>query len=619
MTTTATPAPGPSAAVEPDRGDRRLALGATGLLRAFNEADVLTAADVQVASRLGAVLGEQDATALLGAAMAVRAVRHGSICVDLSSVAEQAVSETELAWPEPAAWRQAVADSAFVREEVLRLEGDLLYLDRYWREERQVCDDLVGRIQQPPPAVDEEVLADGLGRVFPDVPDRDYGEQRTAVEAAARRWTSVLTGGPGTGKTTTVAGLLAVVAEQHQRRHGQQPRIALCAPTGKAAARLQEAVDAAVGELRDPDDRTRLAGLTATTMHRLLGWRRDSSVRFRHHRGHRLPHDVVVVDESSMVSLTMMARLLEAVRPDARLVLVGDPHQLSSVEAGAVLADLVEGFTGSPVSPVVSLRRTHRFGAEIGSLAEALRVGDATTVLELLRGGGPEAPVQRIDPDDEATVAALHDDLGRRGARLCAAAEDLAASPATAPDEVVRLLRSHRLLCAHREGPYGVGGWNRLVERLIAERTGVPLYDEWYPGRPVLVTANDRGQRLSNGDTGVAVRTGEGTLRVLLDEQERRLIAPGRLPEVQTMHAMTVHKAQGSQADVVSVVMPPPDSRLLTRELFYTAVTRAEQRVRVIGSEEAVTAAVERQVPRASGLRRRLREALARSSQTSGG
>lgn len=227
--------------------------------------------------------------------------------------------------------------------------------------------------------------------------------------------------------------------------------------------------------------------------------------------------------------------------------------------------------------------------------------------------------MQRIDPDDEATVAALHDDLGRRGARLCAAAEDLAASPATAPDEVVRLLRSHRLLCAHREGPYGVGGWNRLVERLIAERTGVPLYDEWYPGRPVLVTANDRGQRLSNGDTGVAVRTGEGTLRVLLDEQERRLIAPGRLPEVQTMHAMTVHKAQGSQADVVSVVMPPPDSRLLTRELFYTAVTRAEQRVRVIGSEEAVTAAVERQVPRASGLRRRLREALARSSQTSGG
>ena len=499
-------------------------------------------------------------------------------------------------WPEPAAWLAEVAASPLVREQVLRLEGSTLYLDRYWREEGQVCDDLVLRLRRPAPEVDTALLEAGLARVFPD---SGYDEQRAAVRAAAGQWTTILTGGPGTGKTTAVAGLLSLVAEQHEATSGQRPRIALCAPTGKASARLQEAVDEAAAKLASDTDRARVTGLQSTTLHRLLGWRPDSSVRFRHHRRHRLPHDVIVVDETSMVSLTMMARLLEAVRPDARLVLVGDPDQLSSVEAGAVLADLVEGLGGGDESPVLALRTTHRYGEEIGALAQALRDGDGDAVMAALGSAGD--PVELVDPEDEAAM----DDLRQRVAdvatrmRTAADSDDVAGALAT--------LDEHRLLCAHREGRYGVSGWNRMVEQLVADRTGVTTYDDWYSGRPVLVTANDRGQRLNNGDMGVTLRRPDGRLRVVLADLERRVFAPTRLPDVQTMHAMTVHKSQGSQADVVSVIMPPEESRLLTRELFYTAVTRAKERVRIVGSEAAVRAAVGREVQRASGLRDRLR------------
>ena len=592
-----------------DRRDRRLALGATGLLREFNDADVLSAADVHVASRFGVILEERRDAVLLAAALGVRAARHGSICVDLATIADVALdvlpdegSEAgalPLPWPDPDAWLDEVAASPLVREQVLRLEGSTLYLDRYWREEGQVCDDLVSRLRRQAPDVDVPLLEAGLGRVFPG---DGYDEQRAVVRTAAGQWTTILTGGPGTGKTTAVAGLLSLIAEQHEIATGQRPRIALCAPTGKASARLQEAVDDAARKLASDTDRARVTGLQATTMHRLLGWRPDSSVRFRHDRGRRLPHDVVVVDETSMVSLTMMARLLEAVRPDARLVLVGDPDQLSSVEAGAVLADLVEGLGGLERSPVLSLRTTHRYGEEIGALAEALRRGEGDAVMSALGSAGD--PVELIDPDDEAAMQDLRTRVADVATRMRAAADSHDESGALAT------LDEHRLLCAHREGRYGVSGWNRLVEQLVADRTGVTSYDEWYSGRPVLVTANDKGQRLNNGDMGVTVRRPDGRLQVVLADHDRRRFAPTRLPDVQTMHAMTVHKSQGSQADVVSVVMPPEASRLLTRELFYTAVTRAKQRVRIVGSEAAVRAAVGREVQRASGLRDRLRRAL---------
>ena len=424
-----------------------------------------------------------------------------------------------------------------------------------------------------------------------------YDEQRTASRAAAGQWTTVLTGGPGTGKTTTVAGLLALLAEQQQLAGEPPLRIALTAPTGKASARLQEAVGSAARAL-DQVDQDRLGHLPAVTLHRLLGTRRDNGTRFRHHRGNRLAHDVVVVDESSMVSLTMMTRLVEAVRPDARLVLVGDPDQLASVEAGAVLGDLVAGLSHRQPSPVASLRTTHRFGEHIGDLAAALRGGSPDDVLAVLRSGAAE--VELVETDDPSIVL--------RTGLVQAAVELRRHAVEGRPAEAVAALDRHRLLCAHRDGPFGVHHWNRQVQRWLSEAVGDPLYEPMYVGRPLLVTANDYGLGVHNGDAGVVVHTGGGLRAFIAGSKGLVDFAVSRMSDVETMYATTIHKSQGSQAQEVTVLLPPPESPLLTRELFYTAVTRATDKVRVVGTEESVRAAVSRRAQRASGLRRRLDE-----------
>jgi exodeoxyribonuclease V alpha subunit len=565
------------------------AIAATGLLRAFGDAGVLEAADVHVAQRLTALTGDPDERVALAIALVVRALRGGSVCVDLRSVEAQ-IGMADLPWPAADDWMAAVRSSPLLGSPpVLRLFGDLLYLDRYWLEEEQVCVDLLalsvsGAMGDVPAPIE---------RLFPP----GYEEQRTAAEIALSQAVTVLTGGPGTGKTTTVARLLALLVEQSELAGVPRPRIALAAPTGKAAARLAEAVAAEVEKL-DAVDRARLAGLQATTLHRLLGSRPDTSVRFKHNRGNRLPHDVIVVDETSMVSLTMMARLLEAVRPDTRLILVGDPDQLASVEAGAVLADLVEGLTARHDVRVAALCTPHRFGESIGALAEAIRTGDADRVVELLRAGGEH--IEWIDSDGPSER--LREVLVPHALRVREAAVLGASQVALAT------LDEHRLLCAHRRGPYGVSHWNRHVERWLSEETGQPVFSEWYAGRPLLVTANDYGLKVYNGDTGVVIVADDGLRAVIAGATGTLDFATSRLADIETMHAMTIHKSQGSQAAEVTVLMPPQDSRLLTRELFYTAVTRAKAKVRVVGAEESVRAAIGRRAVRASGLRQRLQQ-----------
>ncbi len=549
--------------------------------------DLFEPADIHVARRLTALAGEPDETVALAVAVAVRALRGGSVCVDLRSVAEQ-VGRPELPWPAPDDWLAAVTDSPMVvKTPVLRLFGDLLYLDRYWLEEQQVCDDVLALL-----ASTLRGTVPSLDRLFP----AGWEEQRSAAEVALTQSLTVLTGGPGTGKTTTVARLLALLAEQASLA-GQPPlRIALAAPTGKAAARLLEAVQLEVDAL-DPVDRDRLPELTSSTLHRLLRSLPGNSSRFRHHRENRLPHDVIVVDETSMVSLTLMARLLEAVRPDSRLLLVGDADQLASVEAGAVLADLVDGLGGRDDVRIVSLQTSHRFGESIGALATAIRDGDDDRVIELLAAGGEH--IEWLDTDEPGeqlrTVLLPHALRLREAAVRGDGAAGLAA------------LGEHRLLCAHRRGLFGVQHWNRQIERWLTDSTGEPIWTDWYAGRPVLVTANDYGLGLYNGDTGVTVVRGTGLCAVVGSGAGPVEFATGRLSDVDTMHAMTIHKSQGSQADEITVLLPQEESRLLTRELFYTAVTRAKQRVRVVGSEPAIREAISRRVVRASGLARRLR------------
>jgi len=569
-----------------DTSDWRRSATATGVLRTFNEAGVIDSSDVVVAQRLTALAKDTDERVALAVAFVVRAVRAGSVCVALADV-EQHTAIADLPWPPAGEWLAAVAASPLtVDPTVLHLDDGLLYLDRYWIEECRVAEDVLA-------------LADArrsgsvpdINRLFPD----SFAEQRGAAQLALSRALTVLTGGPGTGKTTTVARLLALLAEQAELDGKPRLRIALAAPTGKAAARLLEAVQLEVDALA-PADRERLPALAATTLHRLLGSRPDTSSRFRHNRENRLPHDVIVVDETSMVSLTMMARLLEAVRPDSRLLLVGDPDQLASVEAGAVLADLVEGLTAVVDSPVATLVTPHRFGESIGALADAIRDGDADAAVRVLAAGGEH--IEWVDVHQPAEV--LRKVLVPHALRLREAAVLGDA------DAALKTLEQHRMLCAHRRGPYGVAYWNRQVERWLSEQTDMPLWADWYVGRPVLVTANDYGLGLYNGDTGVAVLRDGGLRAAMATSAGPVQFATGRLADVETMHAMTIHKSQGSQAVEITVLLPPTDSRLLTRELLYTAVTRAREKVRLVGSADQLRAAVTRRAIRATGLSRRL-------------
>ena len=494
---------------------------ADGLLADFQSAGVLTAADVHVAIGLRRLSGETDDRVLLALALAVRAARLGSVCVDLAAAPTQIAAEDpldagapagsdtpQLPWPEPAAWLAALQSSRLVDPgperaggRPLQLSGELLYLDRYWRQEELVAAELVARERRSverPPQVDETLLQAALERLFASGPEPGEPDlQRTAAEVVARRWITVLAGGPGTGKTTTVARVLALLTDQP----GPRLHIALAAPTGKAATRLEEAVHEAVRHLT-PRDQERLQGLSASTLHRLLG-SFGSGSRFRHHAGNRLPHDIVVVDESSMISLTMMARLLDAVRPDARLVLVGDPEQLASVDAGAVLGDIVdaarsaESMAGEPgagpegsLPPalasrgIVVLDRSWRFDGLIAQLARAVRAGDVDRTFELLHTPSPDLSFIPADvlsapsgPGGGGPLTGLRDDVVEAARGLLAAAKSCDAGGA------LERLGDHRLLCAHRSGPYGVDRWSQELERWIAAAlVGYRGAGEWYPG-----------------------------------------------------------------------------------------------------------------------------------------
>jgi exodeoxyribonuclease V alpha subunit len=605
---------------------------AGGLLGEFNRAGVLGYADVHVALRLGQLTGESDESVLLAAALAVRAVRQGSVCIAADLVAKSVAVEgltaeqvADLRWPEPASWTDALSASRLVEVGAdgdagrpLRFANGLLYLDRFWRQERVVAEYVDRASSAQPPNVDPEALTRAMERLFPaSGPDR----QRLAAAVAAHRWFSIVAGGPGTGKTTTVARLLAVL----QELAGGHLRVALAAPTGKAAARLTEAVTDATSELA-AQDQQRLGALTAKTLHRLLGSKRGTRTRFWHDRQNRLPYDVVVVDEASMVSLTMMSRLVEALRTSCRLILVGDPDQLSSVEVGAVLGDLVhrdvpvdcvgaeavssllpadvgalpdDERDGAMRGGVVRLSEVHRFSREIQDFAEAIRTGSVADLDRVLAEASPAIDSVDVDPGAPGFVSQpLQAEVVSAGRRLVAAAR------AGDAEAALSALSEHRVLCAHREGPYGVARWAGQVETWLSEAIdGYARDGLWYIGRPLLVTANDYQLGLFNGDTGVVVAAAGQPRAAFAREGRVDLIGPSRLGDVQTVHAMSIHRSQGSQFDAVTVVLPPPESPLLTRELLYTAVTRAKQHVRLIATHAALARAVETPIVRASGLR----------------
>lgn len=610
--------------------DARIVLNAAAPLVPFNQAGVLSPADVHVAQRLAALSKTDiEPTVLIATALAVRAIRLGSVCVAVNRLSEVAVDHEEsgidpatLPWPDPADVVKALESSPLLTGTAsgplrpLHLahtpEGPLLYLRRYFQQEQRIRDLLDNRARTHP-HLDAGRLSEGLHRHFPDAgPDR----QRIAAALAAAGWTTVIAGGPGTGKTHTVARVLALMFDEC----GPGLRVALAAPTGRAAAQLEASVRAQAPELGLPEH------LTATTLHRLLGWRPGSRSRFAHDSTNRLPHELVVVDETSMVSLTMMSRLLDALRPQSRLVLVGDPDQLASVDAGAVLADLVARPVTEQTNPalsslvaddlepdadnvdalsveereqlgagVIRLTRVRRFGERIEQLAAAVRRGDADEVIGLLGAGHDEFELVGFD-----NLESVRRDVvdSATAVRVAAEAGDAAAALAG--------LSSHRLLCAHREGTSGVEHWLRLATEWIGAPEEAFDTGRWFAGQPLLVTTNDYDTGIYNGDTGVVVNIDGRPMVAFARGQSIKMLHPSQLVSAKSVYAMTIHRSQGSQYESVSVVIPPERSSLLTRELLYTAITRASARVRLVGTEEAIRAGVNRKVLRASGLRTRL-------------
>jgi exodeoxyribonuclease V alpha subunit len=637
--------------LERDPADARFVARAPDRLAPFNAAGILGPADVHAARVICRLTGENRDDVLLAIALAVRAPRFGHVCADLATVADTVAPDDdatirtdELAWPALAEWVELVAsspavaidtpdrdgaptlfDTASREHRPLTLVGTRLYLDRYWHYEQRVAADLQRRAQLAEARVDDDALSAILDRLFPGT-GRDDG-QRVAAETGVRRRVAVIAGGPGTGKTTTVARLLATLHEVADAGGARTPRVGLAAPTGKAADRLTVAIHEAAGQLDTSDEvRDRLREATATTLHRLLGWSPGNPTRFRHRAEDPLPQDVIVVDETSMVSLALMAKLLDALRDDARIVLVGDPDQLQSVEAGAVFGDIVgpapdggagadggaiagggagpAATAGAIADGIVVLTRVHRFREDSGiaALAAAARTGDVDAAVAVLRGGADD--VTWIDSPGDADRGAEH--LAPVRDVVCAAGEVFVrAAIAGRADEALAHLHDLRVLCGHRRGPAGVSGWVPLIESwLTAAVPGFDPHRTWHEARPVLVTSNDRRLGLWNGDQGVTVAEADDRLVVAFPGPDgTRRFRPTRLEEVETVHAMTIHKSQGSQYSHVVVILPDPGSRVLTRELLYTAVTRAQQRLTVVGTEASVRAGIERGVARNSGLR----------------
>lgn len=601
-------------------------LTASGLLADFNRADVVNAADVHAATLIGELWNEPDQSVRLAIALIVRALRSGSVCLDITRLSHMVTDTLEeaprdLPWPPPDEWAAAIRRSPAVGAgrlaedpRPLRLHHDLLYLERYWRTEHTVRRHLNARQRRTPPPGHGSVLRHHLDVLFddPDLPSDQPHHQRLAAAMTLLNQVTVVAGGPGTGKTTVVAKILAL----HEALRDAAPIVALAAPTGKAAARLEEAVLQTLAGLGAPYATTTVP--PAVTLHRLLGWRRGQSAP-THTATNPLPHELVVIDEMSMVSLPQMAHLLEALRPEARLVLVGDPDQLAPVDAGAVLADITRAAPAAPTaliesltelqpadrpaaSPagagVVRLQHTWRYGGGIDLLARAIRSGDADRALDVLAGDGDD--VRLVETSERLSATALASVEGQVvavGRRMFEAAEHGATSAA------LQALEEHRVLCAHAHGPFGVARWERQVHEWIREAvSGYGHPGELHPGLPVMVTENDSEVGLYNGDTGVIVRIAQGLRAAFARGGAPTLFTSLQLNAVASVHAMTVHKSQGSQFRRVSVVLPPAESPLLTRELVYTAVTRAREGVEILGSADALVKAIRRPASRASGL-----------------
>ena len=610
----------------------------------FINAEVFTATEVHAAQRItNATFSTTDATATfidyLSVAIAVWAPVNGHVCIDLENVRQQVRDELgsaredidqelqdELVWPSPAEWRQHLATSplVFVPEpknldhvdytKPLVLFENMLYLTRQWADEGLVAIALRTRLTATPTSLPAQANT-WVSDVFENGPE-DY--QAQAVVKALTHNTTVLLGGPGTGKTYTIAGMLHAFYSEHAANstagNTNPLRVAIAAPTAKAARQVTTSVGISLALPNFPQTHADLIGgvtKTSSTIHRLLGWSPGNRGRFAHHAQNFLPYDIVIIDEVSMVSLPLMARLLEALAPATKLVLVGDPQQLKSVEAGAVLPDIAS-LHGDGKYPITKLLTNRRQADEndpekvndIGQLATNISEAsfsqkDADAVLKFLKDKTKDITFIAL-PDASAEPSKSTQVLTQLDTYLKGYRDALKHAKQGKDQEALDSLASVRVLCGHREGPYGVSTWNNLVARTIGVST-----TRGAVGQPLLNTRNDLRTGLVNGDTGIVVNT--KTDRKVVFSTQQQSFEPSALEDIEVAFATTIHKSQGSEYHTVIVVVPPVGSPLLRRELLYTAVTRARKHLVLIASDDAITSAVMSTINRASGLAARVR------------
>lgn len=559
----------------------------------------------------------------LAAALTSAARSEGHVCLHMASWADTTLlpgTPDECSLPPLDEWRNALLQSDVVGrpgawQPLILDHRDRLYLHRYWDYEQRVGRHLLKR-GSAAEAVDEERLAKGLAELFK--PAQEAGQvdwQKIAAATAVLQRLCVVSGGPGTGKTSTVVRILALLRQQPG---GDELRIALAAPTGMAASRLQQSIGGSKGQLPLSAEAKEALPEEAVTLHRLLGVRGGG---FLHHRKNPLPLDLLVLDEASMVDVSLMAQLLEALPEQARLILLGDRDQLASVEAGAVLGDICQGcegagaaltgrlrkLTGEPLAvasdshgplrdQVVILRRSYRFGprSAIGQLAAAVNGGQVERAEQLLSAAGEGAEIAWPRLDAAAFAAQRYTQLFER----------LEAGAAT--EELFEILRGFRLLCALRGGPQGVERMNQEITRHLLQLGKIRREREWYPGRPVMLTRNDYSLGLYNGDVGVVTPHPDDPRQLAAAfaaaDGTTRWVAPARLPACETVYAMTIHKSQGSEFDEVLLQLPEQTAPILCRELIYTAVTRARHRFSLVGPPGVFRQALGDTLDRHSGL-----------------
>jgi len=639
-------------------------------LHAWADQGLLRRIDSALAEQLHRLDPQAPAALLVAAAVLAQMEGRGHTCLPVAALCDAPVAL--LGWPQAwldgplglnalwatmprdvPGWRLQLQASCLRAADapdagqplVLGGTGDapLLYLRRYAGYEQRVGQGLLQRAGEPLP-VPQAAARVWLDRFFAPRADLDW--QKMACAVALRARLSVITGGPGTGKTYTAARLLALLLALHET--GNPLRVALAAPTGKAAARLKQSIDKALQDLPVPAD----AGLDlkalvermgpARTLHSLLGARPDSR-QFRHHAAHPLDVDVLIVDEASMVHLEMMDALLQALPPHARLVLLGDKDQLASVEAGAVLGDLcrdaaqghysaetvqfVQAVAGQTLDAAylaadncapplaqqtVMLRESRRFGGPIGQLAWAVNGGDPPAAMAALQSADAGPLAQPLWAQQASSPQAVCD-LARGASGkpsyadylACIAAGPVAGAHEAWVQSVLLAFDRFRILCAVRQGEWGTEGLNAAVQKALADQGGLKAQGEWFAGRPVMVTRNDAQLGVFNGDVGVALPNAQGALKVwFLDGDQLRSVSVTRLAHVETAFAMTVHKSQGSEFLHTALVLPPGGADVLSRELVYTGITRAREQFSLIEAQAGLLeAAIARPSVRASGLR----------------